>query len=68
MVRLSIHLSVCPFVCLHFLQEDSRVQARDEEEKRKEIAEKFQSTIDDITVRMQEHHDRNLELKQENTE
>lgn len=44
------------------------MQARDEEEKRKEIAEKFQATIDDITVRMQEHHERNITLKQENNE
>lgn len=42
--------------------------AREEEEKRREIAERFQTTIDDITVRMQEHHERNVALKQENTE
>jgi chromosome segregation ATPase len=50
------------------VQEESRVQARDEEEKRREIAEKFQNTIDDITVRMQEHHEKNIALKQENNE
>ncbi|XP_019859265.1 PREDICTED: alpha-taxilin-like [Amphimedon queenslandica] len=50
------------------VMEESRVQAREEEEKRREIAEKFQTTIDDITERMQEHHDRNVSLKQENAD
>ena len=44
------------------------MQTREEEQKRLEVAEKFQVTIDDITVKMQEQHTRNTELKMENTE
>lgn len=49
-------------------QEESRQRAREEEERRKEVSGKFQSTINDITLKMQEHHQRNQALQQENIE
>lgn len=50
------------------LQEDSRQRAREEEDRRKEVSGKFQSTINEITLKMQEHHQRNQALQQENME
>ena len=49
-------------------QEESRQRAKEEEERRKEVSGKFQSTINDITMKMQEHHQRNQALQQENME
>lgn len=48
--------------------EESKLRQREEEERRKEVSSKFQSTINDITVKMQEHHQRNQALRQENLE
>ena len=50
------------------LQEESRQRAREEEERRKEVSGKFQTTINEITMKMQEHHQRNQSLQQENME
>ena len=50
------------------LQEESKHRAREEEDRRKEVSAKFQSTINEITVKMQEHHQRNQILKEENLE
>lgn len=46
--------------------EESRQYQREEEERRREVSSKFQSTINDISVKMQEHHQRNQALRQEN--
>eukprot|EP00731_Ephydatia_muelleri_P032196 Em0023g703a len=48
--------------------EESKQRAKEEEERRKEVSAKFQSTINEITVKMQEHHQRNQILKEENCE
>ena len=55
--------------CLvHGTQDESKQRAREEEERRKEVSAKFQSTINDITLKMQEHHQRNQSLRQDNLE
>ena len=50
------------------IQEESKQRQREDEERRKEVSAKFQSTINDITSKMQEHHQRNQTLRQENLE
>ena len=50
------------------LQEESRQRAREEEERRREVSGKFQTTINEITMKMQEHHQRNQSLQHENIE
>jgi hypothetical protein len=50
------------------LQEESRQYQREEEERRREVSTKFQATINDISVKMQEHHQKNQALRQENLE
>lgn len=50
------------------VQEESKQRQREDEERRKEVSAKFQSTINDITMKMQEHHQRNQALRQENLE
>lgn len=50
------------------VQEESKQRQREDEERRKEVSAKFQSTINDITLKMQEHHQRNQALRQENLE
>ena len=49
-------------------QDESRQRAKEEEDRRKEVSGKFQSTINEITLKMQEHHQRNQALRQENLE
>ena len=41
---------------------------RSEEEKRKEVSAKFQNTISEIQTQMQQNHERNTKLKEENAE
>lgn len=53
------------FVCF---QEESKQRQREDEERRKEVSAKFQATINDITMKMQEHHQRNQALRQDNLE
>lgn len=55
-------------LCRVFVQEESRQYQREEEERRREVSSKFQATINDISVKMQEHHQRNQALRQENLE
>ena len=49
-------------------QEESKTRAREEEERRREVADRFQATINDITVKMQEQQQHNQQLKAENIE
>jgi len=58
----------CCCVCVCVVQEESKLRQQEEEERRREVASKFQSTINEITVKMQEHHQRNQALRQENLE
>lgn len=48
--------------------EESKQRQREDEERRKEVSAKFQATINDITMKMQEHHQRNQALRQDNLE
>jgi hypothetical protein len=48
------------------IQEESRQRAYEEEKKRQEVSAKFQDTIDDVAGKLQEHYERNQELKEEN--
>lgn len=50
------------------IRQESLQRAREEDEKRKEISNKFQSTITEIQQQMTDHHDRNLKLREENQE
>lgn len=43
-------------------------RARQEEEKRKEVTSHFQLTLNDIQVQMEQHNERNANLRQENME
>ncbi len=43
-------------------------RARLEEEKRKEVTSHFQLTLNDIQVQMEQHNERNANLRQENME
>ena len=53
-------------VAVIVVQEESRQRAYDEEKKRQEVSAKFQDTIDDVAGKLQEHYERNQELKEEN--
>ncbi|XP_780699.5 alpha-taxilin [Strongylocentrotus purpuratus] len=50
------------------IKEESLQRAREEDEKRKEVSNKFQQTINEITTQMQDNHTRNIKLKEENIE
>lgn len=49
-------------------QEETLQRAREEEEKRKEITNHFQSTLTDIQAQIEQQSERNMKLCQENTE
>lgn len=48
------------------IKEEAQSQADEEDRKRKELSQKFQSTINDITAQMTENHKQNQQLKQDN--
>ncbi|XP_054717796.1 alpha-taxilin-like [Uloborus diversus] len=48
--------------------EESLLRIKEEEEKRKEVANRFQSHLNDICVLMQENSKKNVQLREENTE
>ncbi|KAJ8314882.1 hypothetical protein KUTeg_007032 [Tegillarca granosa] len=50
------------------IRQESLQRAREEDEKRKEISNKFQTAIGEIQQQMQDHHDRNMKLREENQE
>ncbi|XP_015677662.1 beta-taxilin [Protobothrops mucrosquamatus] len=50
------------------LKEGTLQRAREEEEKRKEITNHFQSTLNDIQAQIEQQSERNMKLCQENTE
>lgn len=50
------------------LKEDGVQRARLEEEKRKEVTAHFQVTLNDIQAQMEQHNERNANLRQENME
>ncbi|XP_039099515.1 beta-taxilin [Hyaena hyaena] len=50
------------------LKEETLQRAREEEEKRKEITNHFQTTLTDIQAQIEQQSERNMKLCQENTE
>lgn len=48
------------------VKEESLTRARVEEEKRKEVTNKFQSTISEIQAQMNDHYTKNTKLREEN--
>jgi len=50
------------------IKEETQHHAEEEERKRKELSQKFQSTISDITAQMTDNHKRNQQLKQDNND
>lgn len=50
------------------VKEESLLRIREEEEKRKDVANKFQMTLNDISNLMQDNSKKNLQLREENTE
>ncbi|KAK6170433.1 hypothetical protein SNE40_018831 [Patella caerulea] len=50
------------------IKEESIQRAKEEDEKRKEISAKFQTTIGEIQQQMQDNHDRNSKLREENAD
>ncbi|XP_074643809.1 beta-taxilin-like [Tubulanus polymorphus] len=50
------------------IKEESVARAKIEEEKRKDVTNKFQSTINDIQSQMNDHYTNNSRLKEENVE
>lgn len=50
------------------VKEQSQLRSQEEEAKRKELSEKFQTTINDISEQMQENYKANQQLKTENND
>jgi hypothetical protein len=50
------------------LQDESLLKIREEEEKRKEVSAKFQSTLNEITALMQQNNEKNSKLREDNLE
>ncbi|XP_065176274.1 alpha-taxilin-like [Sycon ciliatum] len=48
------------------IKEECQQRNKDEEERRQEVAMKFQTSVSEITVKLNEHHKRNQLLKAEN--
>ena len=51
-----------------FIKEESLIKIKEEEEKRREIANKFQSTLNEIMQLIGENQKRNTQLKEENAD
>lgn len=50
------------------MQDESVLKIREEEEKRKEVSAKFQSTLNEITALMQQNNEKNSKLRDDNLE
>jgi hypothetical protein len=50
------------------LQDESLLKIREEEEKRKEVSAKFQTTLNEITALMQQNNEKNSKLREDNLE
>lgn len=50
------------------MQEESVLRIREEEEKRKEVSNKFQGTLAEITSLMQQNNEKNSKLRDDNIE
>lgn len=50
------------------IKDESLLKIREEEEKRKEVSAKFQSTLNEITTLMQQNNEKNSKLREDNLE
>ncbi|KAK2726917.1 alpha-taxilin-like isoform X2 [Artemia franciscana] len=50
------------------VKEESLSRAREEEERRKEVSNKFQSTLNEVTAMLQQNNERNTKLREENSD
>ncbi|XP_069689808.1 gamma-taxilin-like isoform X2 [Periplaneta americana] len=50
------------------IKDESLLKIREEEEKRKEVSAKFQSTLNEITALMQQNNEKNSKLREDNLE
>lgn len=50
------------------IKEETSRQIREEEERRKEVSNKFQSTLSEVSALLQTNHDKNQQLREENKE
>lgn len=50
------------------VQDESVLKIREEEEKRKEVSAKFQSTLNELTAVMQQNNEKNSKLRDDNLE
>jgi myosin heavy subunit len=50
------------------VKDESIARAKEDDEKRKEVTTKFQTTINDIQTQMNEHYQKNTALREENLE
>ncbi|XP_014675408.1 PREDICTED: skin secretory protein xP2-like [Priapulus caudatus] len=50
------------------VKDESLQRAREEEEKRKEVTSKFQTTLNEVTTQMKDNQERNASLKTDNDE
>jgi uncharacterized phage infection (PIP) family protein YhgE len=50
------------------VQDESVLKIREEEEKRKEVSAKFQSTLNELTAVMQQNNEKNSKLREDNLE
>lgn len=48
------------------LKDESLLKIREEEEKRKDVSAKFQTTMNEITSLMQQNNDKNMKLRDDN--
>jgi len=48
------------------IKDESLLKIREEEEKRKEVSAKFQTTMNEITTLMQQNNDKNMRLRDDN--
>ncbi|KZS20780.1 putative Beta-taxilin [Daphnia magna] len=50
------------------IKEESMVRVREEEERRKEVSAKFQTTLAEVSALLQQNNDKNQKLREENSE
>ena len=55
-------------ICIYGFPEESIIRVREEEERRKEVSTKFQSTLAEVSMLLQQNNDKNQKLREENSE
>lgn len=55
-------------VVIFLLLEETTLRVREEEEKRKEVSTKFQSTLTEVSALLRQNNEKNAKLREENAE